>query len=128
MAGPAGMPEDDHTDLFDDEGVTPTLVRPEEPVHLRDGLREALLDGQRWPDGPDDDLCLGQWLWERWGPALEPEGLDRVGFFAALMANRRELWLWLMGERQWAQFIEGQAGRILRRLPGSPKPGTAGVD
>jgi hypothetical protein len=103
--------------VFDDDWEGITLELPEEPVELRSALRDALLDGKQWRDGLDDDLCIGRWLWERWGLSLEHEGLDRDGFFDALEANRRELWLWLVGERQWVQFLEGQAGRIVRRLP-----------
>jgi hypothetical protein len=34
-----------------------------------------------------------------------------------VIANKRELWLWLMGERQWIQYLGGLAGRVTRRLP-----------
>jgi hypothetical protein len=105
--------------VFDDDWDGITLELPEEPVELRSALRDALLDGRQWRDGLDDDLCIGRWLWERWGQSLGHQGLDRDGFFDALVANRRELWLWLVGERQWVQFLEGQAGRIIRRLPGA---------
>ncbi len=105
--------------VFDDDWDGITLELPEEPVELRSALRDALLDGRQWRDGLDDDLCIGRWLWERWGQSLEHQGLDRDGFSDALVANRRELWLWLVGERQWVQFLEGQAGRIIRRLPGA---------
>jgi hypothetical protein len=93
------------------------LEFPEEPVALRDGLRDALLDGQSWRDGIDPELCLGRWLWERWERVLDPLGVDFDRFAAELADNRREWWLWLLGDRQWRQVVEAQAGRILRRLP-----------
>ena len=91
------------------------LEFPEEPVALRRHLRDALLEGDRWPDGHDDDLA--RWLWERWQPVLGPAGLTFDRFAGELVDNRREWWLWLMGERQWSQVVEAQAGRIVRRLP-----------
>jgi hypothetical protein len=112
---------------FDEETVFELTVpdEPEEPVELRDALRDALLEGRDWRDGMEEGLCFGNWLWERWRPALEPAGLTWDQFADALVANRRELWLWLMGERQWTQFLEAQAGRIIRRLPAGSGPGTA---
>ena len=108
--------------VFEEEAGT-QLEFPDEPVDLRVGLRDALLEGQEWPGGVEDDLCIGRWLWARWGSALEPEGMDRKGFDVELLADRRELWLWLMGERQWSQFVESLMGRILRRLPTTRAPG-----
>ena len=106
--------------VFEEE-TGPLLELPAEPTELRAAVRDALLDGRNWRDGLADELCIGIWLWDRWRPALEPVGVGQEQFFDALVANRRELWLWLMGERQWSQFIDGQAGRILRRLPTVPE-------
>ena len=73
--------------------------------------------GADWRDGFTDDICVGVWLWERWRPALEPAGMDREPFVDVIIGYRRELWLWLAGERLWEQFIVGLAGRVARRLP-----------
>ena len=62
-----------------------------------------------WIDG------IAPWLWERWR-VLEGAGLDRVRFFAIVVGYRREIWLWLMGERTWVQCCSGLIGRIDRRL------------
>ncbi len=43
--------------------------------------------------------------------------MSREDFVEVVIANKRELWLWLMGERQWIQFLSGLAGRVVRRLP-----------
>jgi hypothetical protein len=94
------------------------LDHPEEPTEMRDALRDALLAGTNWRDGFSDDVCVGLWLWERWRPALEPAGVDREAFIDVIISYRRELWLWLMGERMWAQLVTGLAGRVARRLPG----------
>lgn len=102
--------------VFEVEGG-PRLELPHEPVDLKEGLRNALLDGQDWRDGFTDDICIGVWLWRSWQPALEPVGMSREDFVEVVIANQRELWLWLMGERQWIQFLTGLAGRVVRRLP-----------
>jgi hypothetical protein len=95
----------------------PRLDLPDEPLDLKDGLREALLAGRDWRDGFSDEICIGLWLWRCWQPALEPEGLSREDFVDVVIANKRELWLWLMGERQWSHYLTGLAGRVVRRLP-----------
>ncbi len=102
--------------VFEVEGG-PRLELPDEPLDLKAGLRNALLDGQNWRDGFSDDICIGLWLWGRWRPALEPNGFTREDFVDQVIANKRELWLWLMGERQWIQYLSGLAGRVIRRLP-----------
>jgi hypothetical protein len=102
--------------VFEVEGG-PRLELPDEPQDLKAGLRDALLAGQDWRAGFSDDICIGLWLWGCWQPALEPNGLSREEFVDLVIANKRELWLWLMGERQWIQFLSGLAGRVIRRLP-----------
>jgi hypothetical protein len=99
-------------------GATPDLSLPEEPVALRQRTRSlieqdpergaALVDAGSWIAGP---------LWGRWGPALERAGMDRDRFQEIVTSYRRELWLWVMGERTWAQSAGGLLGRVQRRLP-----------
>jgi hypothetical protein len=48
---------------------------------------------------------------------LEPAGCTREAFVDVVVANRRELWLWLLGDRRWEQYVTGLAGRVIRRLP-----------
>jgi len=95
------------------------LEDPEEPQSMRVSLRDALLAGTDWREGFADDVCVGVWLWERWRPALEPVGMDREAFVDVVVGYRRELWLWLMGERGWDVVVSGLAGRVARRLPAS---------
>jgi len=109
--------------VFEVEGG-PRLELPGEPEDLKAGLREALLDGQDWRAGFSDDICIGVWLWRSWRPALEPAGMSRERFVEIVTDNGRELWLWLMGERQWTQFVTALAGRVCRRLP-APAPAPA---
>jgi hypothetical protein len=91
------------------------LERPAEPVTMRAGLRDTMLGGVRQDDASSNDI--GLWLWDRWRPTLEPMGMDREAFIEVTKGFRRELWLWLMGERQWDQLVDGLAGRVARRLP-----------
>lgn len=94
------------------------LELPDEPLDIRRGLRDVLLQGADWREGFSNDICIGVWLWERWRPVLEPQGMDREAFIDVVIAYGRELWLWLMGERLWEQCVSGLAGRVARRLPG----------
>ena len=96
------------------------LDLPEEPESLREGLRTALLDGKDWREGFSDDICIGLWLWGEWQPALEPLGVTRDDFVDVVIGYHRELWLWLIGDRIWDQFVIGLAGRISRRVPPAP--------
>jgi len=101
------------------ESVSPDvhLAGLDEPVEMRDGLRTAILEGADWREGFTNDICIGVFLWERWRPTLEPAGMDREAFVDVVVDYGRELWLWLMGERRWDEFVVGLAGRVSRRLP-----------
>jgi len=88
-----------------------------EPTEMRKGLREALLAGADWREGFSSDICIGVLLWEKWRAALEPAGMDREAFVDVVIDYGRELWLWLMGERRWEEYLSGLAGRVSRRLP-----------
>ena len=95
----------------------PELAVPPEPTELRARTRDlaeqdparaiALLGEGEW--------ILGQ-LWERWGTALEPVGIGRERLRQIAVDYRRELWLWVMGERTWDQCAGGLLGRVQRRL------------
>jgi len=95
----------------------PRLARLEEPEAMRDALREAVLAGADWREGFADDVCVGVWIWEAWRAALEPAGMSREAFVDVVVGYRRELWLWLVGERGWEPFLAGLAGRVARRIP-----------
>jgi hypothetical protein len=47
---------------------------------------------------------------------LASVGVDRASFGAIASAYRRELWLWLAGERTWQQCCSGLLGRLERRM------------
>jgi len=98
--------------------LSPSLALPEEPVELRRRTR-ALIEQD--PEQGAAVVDAGAWvanpLWAVWGPALRSARLDRDRFGEVVAGYRRELWLWVMGERTWAQAAGGLLGRVQRRLP-----------
>jgi hypothetical protein len=101
----------------------PVLHVPDEPTARADRWRTAVLGG-----GPLDAVLGGPegvtaWLWSRWR-ALGTAGLDEAALGRIVQGYRRELWLWLAGERTWTQCCAGLIGRITRRLP--PRDGAGG--
>jgi hypothetical protein len=94
-----------------------SLEVPAEPVELRVQIRDAVLGGADWIVAFGEELGVGDYLWEQWGPALERAGMSRTTFTTVVASYRRELWYWLLGDRQWSPAVTGLAGRLLRRLP-----------
>ncbi len=108
--------------FVDAAGVARVAI-PDEPVDLKEKLRRLAAEPG---DDASRETCLGLWLWERWQPALEPVGYTRDQFVDEVARTRREQGLWVRGERQWAHYATGLAGRLLRRAPdgaaGDPAP------
>jgi hypothetical protein len=99
-------------------GAAADLTVPKEPVALRRRTRALIeQDPEAGAAVVDAGSFLADPLWERWGPALEPAGMARDRFGEIVAGYRRELWLWVMGERTWAQSATGLLGRVQRRLP-----------
>ncbi len=104
--------------------VAPVLHVPDEPVARAEEWSDEMVgEGRdleavlRGPDG------LVPWLWSRWR-SLASVGMDEEGLERVVLDYRREIWLWLAGERTWAQCCSGLIGRITRRLgPGDPAGG-----
>jgi hypothetical protein len=114
--------------------AAPRLRLPREPVGLRRRTRALVeQDPERGAAVVDAGAFIADPLWERWGPALQPAGMDRDRFGRVVAGHRRELWLWVMGERTWAQAAGGLLGRVRRRLPprrpgsGGAQPGSGGA-
>jgi hypothetical protein len=98
--------------------LAPDLSLPEEPVELRRRTRALVeQDPERGSAVVEAGAFLADPLWRRWGPALEAAGMSRDRFDRVVAGYRRELWLWVMGERTWAQSAGGLLGRVRRRLP-----------
>ena len=95
--------------------TVPTLHVPDEPSVQADGWLDAVHAGTPLEAvlGADDGLVA--WLWHRWN-TLERAGLSRADFTTLVIGYQRELWLWLAGERTWAQACSGLVGRISRRI------------
>ncbi len=95
--------------------VTPSLLETE-PLELRDRLRAvAALSPQQARD------LLGTEMAEAVACRLPTPPSERAWaeIAAACAGYRRELWLWLAGERTWQQCAGGLAGRISRRQAAS---------
>ena len=94
------------------------LALPLEPTGLRAHTRAQ---ADQDPAGAGALLAQGEWiagpLWQVWGRALEQAGIGRERLVQIAVDYRRELWLWVMGERTWTQCASGLRGRVLRRLP-----------
>jgi hypothetical protein len=92
------------------------LVLPPEPGGLRAGTRTL---AQQDPAAAIALLAGGEWvldpLWAAWGAVLEPAGMSRDRLREIAVEYRRELWLWVMGERTWEQCAGGLLGRVRRR-------------
>jgi hypothetical protein len=96
-------------------GAPVQLHTPDEPEERRDRWRDALLGGADLDDVVTGTGGVSDWLWARWR-VLERAGMDRAGFDAVVSGYRRELWLWLVGDRTWAPCCAGMIGRVERRL------------
>jgi hypothetical protein len=98
--------------------TTPVLHVPDEPITHAERWLAAVLDGRELDDvlsaEPDG---VTAWCWSRWrtlaSAAMDEEQLGRI-----VLGYRREIWLWLAGERTWAQCCSGLIGRINRRRAG----------
>ena len=92
------------------------LHLPDEPTALAEQWLDDVVSGQTLEAVFGGESGLGAWLWHRWR-SLAAAGLAQADFDAIVLSSRRELWLWLAGERTWAQACSGLLGRIERRLP-----------
>ena len=96
--------------------LDPPLPVPPEPAHVHRRLAEAA-DGS--PGAARrllaDGELVGGYLWQAWEPDLTVAGVGRGDVVTHAGVCRRELWLWLMGERTWHEVAALVAGGVLRR-------------
>ena len=92
----------------------PVLHVPDEPTARAEGWLAAVLDGRDLEDVLTDKDGVVSWLWARWR-ILASTGLSEDAFRLLVLGYRREIWLWLAGERTWAQCCSGLIGRVSRR-------------
>jgi hypothetical protein len=95
----------------------PALHVPDEPIARREAWYAAVLDGAPIAEVVEGEGGVAEWLWGRWR-VLASAGLDAKDFSTAVGGYRREIWLWLGGERTWAQCCSGLIGRLTRRFAG----------
>jgi len=93
----------------------PTLHLPDEPAARAEAWLARVLDGSDLAIVLRADDGFVSWLWSRWstlgGAGMTPEELSDI-----VMGYRREIWLWLAGERIWTQCCSGLIGRVSRRM------------
>ena len=67
------------------------------------------------------------WLWSALGASWPRAGVGEDDLGQIVLDYRREIWLWLAGERTWSQCCSGLIGRITRRIADGTRRGvTAG--
>ena len=93
----------------------PNLHMPDEPTARAEAWRDAVLEGSELHAVLCADDGLIAWLWSRWS-SLAAVGMTRDAFAQIVVGYRREIWLWLAGERTWAQCCSGLLGRVSRRV------------
>jgi hypothetical protein len=93
------------------------LHLPDEPTGWAERWLAAILDGQELEDVLAGEDGLVEWLWTRWR-SLAGVGLSETDLRDMVLGYKRETWLWLAGERTWAQCCSGLIGRISRRIAG----------
>jgi hypothetical protein len=104
--------------------AVPVLHVPDEPTARAERWLTTVLDGQELESViADGDDGVTAWFWSRWR-TLASVGLNEEQLGKIVLGYRREVWLWLAGERTWAQCCSGLIGRINRRLAG----GDAGAE
>ena len=95
--------------------AAPVLHVPDEPTVRAERWLAAVLDG-----GDLEPVLTGgdgivAWLWTRW-KTLATAGVGEEDLGRIVLGYRREMWLWLAGERTWSQCCSGLIGRINRRI------------
>jgi hypothetical protein len=93
----------------------PSLHVPDEPTVRADAWLAAILDGGELTEVLRADGGFVPWLWARWS-SVRQAGLTREEFEDVVIGYRREIWLWLAGERVWTQCCSGLVGRVSRRM------------
>jgi hypothetical protein len=93
----------------------PTLHVPDEPTARADAWLAKVVDGDELATVLRADDGLVPWLWSRWS-TLGQVGVTKEEFGDMVVAYRREIWLWLAGERIWTQCCSGLIGRVNRRI------------
>jgi len=102
--------------------AVPVLHLPDEPTVRAEGWLASVLDGEDLERVLTKDDGLVPWLWTRWR-SLAGAGLGEEDLGQIVLGYRREVWLWLAGERTWTQCCSGLIGRITRRIADRDRAG-----
>jgi hypothetical protein len=100
----------------------PALHVPDEPTVRAEAWLAAVLHGDELADVLRAEDGFIRWLWSRWS-TLGRAGVTYDDFERIVLAYRREIWLWLAGERIWTQCCAGLLGRVGRRMVQVDTPG-----
>ena len=95
--------------------AAPVLHVPDEPTARADAWLAAIHEGRELDEVLAGDDGFVPWLWSRWR-SLSSSGLTEDELARIVVDYRREIWLWLAGERTWVQCCSGLIGRVTRRL------------
>jgi len=95
--------------------AAPVLHLPDEPTVRAEGWLASVLDGEDLEHVLTKDDGIVPWFWTRWR-SLAGAGLGEQDLGEIVLGYRREIWLWLAGERTWTQCCSGLIGRITRRI------------
>jgi hypothetical protein len=96
--------------------AVPVLHVPDEPVTRAGEWLASVLDGRDLDSVlTDEGDGVTAWLWSRWR-SLAAAGLSEAALGRIVLGYRREIWLWLAGERTWVQCCSGLIGRVNRRV------------
>ncbi len=88
---------------------------PDEPTARAGAWLTEIADGRELTTVLRADDGFVEWLWARWS-ALRQAGVTHEEFDEIVLGYRREIWLWLAGERIWTQCCAGLIGRLGRRI------------
>jgi len=95
--------------------AAPVLHVPDEPTVRAERWLTAVLDGGELEPVLTGADGIVAWLWTRWR-ILATAGVGEEDLGRIVLGYRREMWLWLAGERTWSQCCSGLIGRIDRRI------------
>ena len=102
--------------------AAPGLHLPDEPMaRAEEWTNAVVVQGRDLEEVLTGAEGVAPWLWSRWR-SLATAGMSEDELASVVLDYRREIWLWLAGERTWAQCCSGLIGRIGRRLA-SASPG-----
>jgi hypothetical protein len=87
-----------------------------EPVALREQLRGLRRDEPAAARSAAPGL-LARHASDVWSDELESLGIPTEVVTHAFTTLRREIWLWLDGDRRWDQLADHLSARVLRRVP-----------